>query len=218
MSLYPPVLVGSKNDIPANKQENAVMLQDIVHNWWVLLIRGIAAIIFGIMAFSWPGITLAVLVILYGAYALVDGVSAIGFGIANHKTQHSWWEMILIGVLGIIAGLIALIWPGLTVIALLTLLGVWAIFRGIIEIVAAVRLRKLIAHEWLLAIGGILSIAFGVIILARPLVGALVVVWITGFAALLFGATAVALSFRLHRLVNVLTTESPPSASTPTPI
>jgi uncharacterized membrane protein HdeD (DUF308 family) len=185
------------------------MLQDIASNWWVLLIRGIAAIAFGIAAFSWPGITLAVLVILYGVYALLDGVAAIGFGVANHSTHQSWWEMIFVGALGIIAGIVTLLWPGLTVVVLLAVIGIWAIVRGIVEIVAAVRLRKMIAHEWLLAAAGVLSITFGVIVLARPLIGALAIVWLTGFGALLFGVTAVALSLRLQRVNHRLHEEQP---------
>jgi len=182
------------------------MLEAIAKNWWVMLIRGIAAVVFGILAFTWPGITLTVLIILFGAYALIDGISAVGFGVTSYRTDRSWWEMMLVGVLGIIAGIVAFLYPGMTAVALLVVIGVWAVIRGIFEIIAAIRLRQVIAHEWLLGIAGILSIAFGVIILARPLIGALAVVWLIGFWALLFGVAAIALSLRLQRVKHRLET------------
>jgi uncharacterized membrane protein HdeD (DUF308 family) len=188
------------------------MLQALARNWWVLLIRGIAAILFGILAFTWPGITLAVLVILYGIYALIDGASAIGLGMASFRRDRSWWEMVSLGILGVAAGIITFMWPGITTIALLVIIAVYAIVRGVLEIVAAIRLRKVIPHEWLLALAGVLSIIFGVIMLARPLIGALAIVWLIGFWAILFGVTAVALSLRLYTFKKQLEPTSPTSA------
>lgn len=198
-------------DMLPDKPGVTSMLQEIAGNWWVLLIRGIAAILLGIFAFTWPGITLAILVIMFGIYALLDGVSAIGFGFANYRTDNSWWEMGLIGLLGILAGIITLIWPGITLIALLVVIGVWAIIRGVVEIFAAIRLRKMIAHEWLLILAGVLSMVFGAIVLLRPWMGAMAIVWLTGVWAILFGITAIALSVRLNRVKHRL--EAGPTSS-----
>jgi uncharacterized membrane protein HdeD (DUF308 family) len=181
------------------------MLLSITRSWWVLLIRGIAAILFGIAAFSVPGITLFALVALYGAYALVDGIAAIALGFSSRGQvtgdKRSWGGMVFVGVLGILAGIVTFVWPGITALALLVIIAVAAIIRGIAEIVAAIRLRKLIEHEWMLGLAGVLSIAFGVILLARPLVGALAVVWIIGAYAIVFGVltTVLAFRFRAHR-------------------
>lgn len=183
------------------------MLLSVTRSWWVLLIRGIAAILFGILAFSMPGLTLFALVALYGAYALVDGIAAISMGIASRgqptsagvgETRRSWGGMIAVGVLGILAGIVTFVWPGMTALALLVIIAVTSIVRGIAEIAAAIRLRKLIEHEWLLGFAGVLSIAFGVVLLARPVVGALAVVWLIGAWALLFGFVTTVLAFRLR--------------------
>src|SRR5262245_20589225 len=103
------------------------MLHAVAKNWWVLLVRGICAIVFGILAFAWPGLTLLVLVFMYGAYALLDGISAVVLGLSGRAQGHSWWEMVLVGVLGVAAGLIALIWPGITATALLFVIATFAI-------------------------------------------------------------------------------------------
>ncbi len=174
------------------------MLDAIAKSWWVLLVRGIAAVVFGVLAFFWPAITLAVLVLLFGLYALIDGAAAIGFGFASHGENRTWWEMIVVGLLGVAAGIITFVWPGITAVALLVTIGVWAIFRGILEIGAAFRLRRMIEHEWLLALAGVLSVVFGVLILARPLVGALAIIWLIAFWAVFFGVVSIALSVRLH--------------------
>ena len=181
------------------------MLEAIAKNWWALLIRGIAAIMFGIVAFMWPGITLTALVLLFGMYALIDGLSAIRFGAASYqRSESSWWEMMLVGVLGVFVAIITFLWPGITAMALLVVIGIWAIVRGIMEIAAAIRLRKVLTHEWLLALAGVLSIVAGIIILARPQLGALAIVWLIGFWAILVGIIATILAFRLlgikHRL------------------
>lgn len=176
------------------------MLQAIVRNWWVLLVRGLAAILFGILAFVWPGITLLVLILLFAAYALVDGVSAIALAVAGRSADRSWWEMLLVGILGVAAGVIAFMWPGVTAAALLILIAAWAIARGIFEIAAAVKLRKVLEHEWLLIVAGVLSVLFGIALLVWPAAGALTVVWLIGIYAILFGVVAVAESLRLHSI------------------
>lgn len=176
------------------------MLQAIVRNWWMLLIQGIAAIAFGVLAFFWPGITLFVLVLLFAAYALVEGITAIGLAIAGRSAERSWWEMLLVGLLGVAAGLIAFFWPGITALALLVIIAAWAIVRGIFEIAAAIQLRKMIKNEWLLIVAGVLSIAFGVLLLVWPAAGALAVVWLIAIYAVVFGIVAIALSLRLYQV------------------
>jgi len=189
--------------------EVRVMLHAIVRNWWMWLIRGIAAIVFGILAFLWPGITLLVLILLFAAYALVDGASAIGLAIAGRGGDRAWWEMLLVGALGVAAGLIAFVWPGITAVALLIVIAAWAIVRGFFEIAAAVQLRKVLENEWLLILAGALSILFGILLLAWPAAGILALVWLIGAYAILFGIVSVALSFRLRQMKGLVAQTRP---------
>ena len=149
-------------------------------NWWALVLRGVVAILFGVMTFIWPQITLATLVFLFGAYAIVDGVFAIVAGVRAPREFARWWVLLIEGILSVIAGLIAFAVPGITALLLLGLIAGWAIITGVIEIVAAVQLRKEIQGEWLLALGGITSILFGVLLLLNPGAGALAVLWLIG--------------------------------------
>jgi uncharacterized membrane protein HdeD (DUF308 family) len=164
-------------------------------NWWLWLVRGILAVLFGIMAFTMPGLTLLTLVLLYGAYALIDGVTSLWVGGSVRA-----WPLVIAGVLGVIVGIGTFSYPGITAVALLYLIGAWAIVRGIFEIIAAIRLRKEISNEWVLAFGGALSILFGVILFTNPGVGALAMVWVIGSYALIFGVMMILLAFRLRGL------------------
>jgi uncharacterized membrane protein HdeD (DUF308 family) len=164
-------------------------------NWWVLLIRGILAVLFGIMAFALPGLTLVTLVLLYGVYALADGLTALWVG----GRARAWW-FVLLGVLGVIVGICTFFYPGITAVALLYLIAAWAIVRGIFEIITAIQLRKEISNEWMLIIGGIISIIFGVVLVANPAAGALAMVWLIGAYALIFGVMMIVLAFRLRGL------------------
>src|SRR5688572_7968065 len=128
-------------------------LHALAKNWWLLLLRGIAGIIFGVLAFIWPGITLLTLVIFYGAYALIDGVFAIMAAVRGGEAQSRWW-LILIGILGIAAGLLAFLWPGITALVLALLIGAWSLIHGNFEIVGAIRIRKEIDNEWWLILSG----------------------------------------------------------------
>ncbi|RIL01454.1 MAG: hypothetical protein DCC71_17650 [Proteobacteria bacterium] len=175
------------------------LLDTLAKNWWLLLLRGIAGVVFGVAAFVWPGVTLLVLVLLYGAYAFVDGVFAIAAAIAGRggrATPTGW--LAFAGVLGIAAGLAAFLWPSITALALLILIGVWSLLHGILEIVGAIRLRREIEGEFLLILGGLVSVAFGLFVLARPGAGALAVVWLIAAYAVVFGALLIALSLRLR--------------------
>ena len=176
------------------------MLLVYTHNWWALALRGLAAVIFGLLAFVWPGITLAALVFLFGAYALLDGVFAIVAGIRAPKESKHWWLLFIEGILSVIAGIIAFTVPGITALFLLGLIAGWAIVTGVLEIVAAIQMRKHISGEWLMVLSGLASVVFGVLLVINPGVGALAVVWIIGAYAIVFGILLIALGFRLRGL------------------
>jgi uncharacterized membrane protein HdeD (DUF308 family) len=173
-------------------------LHALAKNWWLLLLRGIAGIVFGVLAFVWPGITLLTLIIFYGAYALVDGVFAIGAAFRGGEAQSRWW-LILIGVLGIAAGLLTFLWPGLTALVLATFIGAWSLIHGIFEIVGAIKIRKEIDNEWWLILSGALSVLFGLVMLILPGAGALALVWVIGAYSIIFGALLVGFAFRLKK-------------------
>ncbi len=175
------------------------MVAELARNWWSLAIRGVAAILFGIGAFVWPGLTLAVLILMVGAYALVDGLFALIAGIRARR-----WLMVLQGIAGIILGALTFAWPGVTTFALLYLIAAWSISTGVFEIVMAVQLRKVIDNEWMLIFSGVLSLLFGIALVAYPGSGALSLVWLIGVYALLFGSMTIGLALRLRRTHNTL--------------
>lgn len=161
--------------------------------WWALALRGVGALAFGVLALVWPGLTLAVLVGLFAAYAFVDGLTGVVTGVGAR-----WWSMVGLGAFSVAAGVAALAWPGLTALALVYLIAAWAIARGAFELVAAVQLRREIEGEWLLALSGLASIAFGVLAAAFPGAGALSIVWLLGAFALVLGALSLAVALRLR--------------------
>lgn len=174
------------------------MVTTLARNWWALALRGLCAILFGILAFIWPGITLGALVLLFGAYALLDGILSIVAAIFKREGSGTpGWALVLVGILGIVAGILAFVWPGITALILLYLIAFWAIVSGIFEIIAAIKLRKEIEGEWWLVLSGILAVVFGLLLIARPGAGAIAVVWLIGGYALLFGIFLVALAFKL---------------------
>jgi uncharacterized membrane protein HdeD (DUF308 family) len=170
----------------------------VAQYWWTLVLRGAVAILFGIMAFLWPGVTLSALVLLFGAYALVDGIAAVIMGIREYGNRERWWATLLSGIVSVAAGIITFVMPGITALALLTLIAFWAIVRGVFEIVAAIRLRHEIEGELLLGLGGALSIAFGVLMLMFPGAGALAVIWWIAAFAIVSGVLLLMLGFRLR--------------------
>ena len=172
------------------------LLSALSENWWVLLLRGLLAVLFGLIALFLPGMTLTVLVLVFGAYALVEGVFAVVAGIRG--TGGRRWVLIIEGVLGVLAGIVALVWPGITALVLLYVIAFWAIFTGIAEVVAAIALRREIAGEWALILGGVLSVIFGIILAILPGAGLLSLVWLVGLYAILFGIALIVLAFRLR--------------------
>ena len=174
------------------------MRDRLSRNWWVLALRGVVAIVLGLMAFFWPGSTVTAVVMVFGVYALIDGVFLVAAGLqASHGTAR-WWAPVLEGALGCIVGLMALFMPLATAVAVTLLMGGWALVTGIIEIVAAVTLRKEIEGEWLLGAVGVLSIVLGVALLAAPGAGLLAWIWMFGAYALVVGVMLIGLAFRLR--------------------
>lgn len=173
-------------------------LHALAKNWWLLLLRGIAGILFGVLAFVWPGITLLTLIIFYGVYALLDGVFAIVAAMRGGDAQSRWW-LILIGILGIAAGLLTFLWPGLTALVLTSFIGAWSLIHGIFEIVGAIKIRKEIDNEWWLILSGIISVLFGLAILIMPGAGALALIWIIGAYSIVFGGLLVGFALRLKK-------------------
>jgi uncharacterized membrane protein HdeD (DUF308 family) len=179
------------------------MLIVFTSSWWALALRGLAAVIFGILAFVWPHITLTALVFLFGAYALVDGAFAIVAGIKSHGEFKRWGLLLLQGILSVAAGVFAFMIPAMTAFILLVLIASWAIVSGAFQIAAAIQMRKHIKGEWLLALAGVFSILFGAVLLLNPVAGALAVVWIIGGYSIVFGVMLMALGFKLRGLERI---------------
>lgn len=180
-------------------RELAFDLSAIAPRWWALVVRGLAAIAFGVLVIVAPGVSLLALVYLWGAYALADGVFNIVLAVRGARAVRGWGWFLFEGICSIAAGVVTFIWPGITALGLLFVIALWAIVTGVAEIVTATRLRRVLRGEWLLALSGVLSIAFGVVLFARPGAGALAVAWLIGAYAILFGGLLIGLGMRLHR-------------------
>lgn len=176
------------------------MLSSLTRNWWMAALRGTLAVIFGVAAFVWPGMTFEVLVLLFGAYAFVDGILVLGFGLVAAGDGEQWWPLVLSGILGIGIGVLTFAKPATMALALVYVAGFWAIVTGLLEVVAAIRLRDVISGEWLMGLSGALSILFGLLVVAQPDTGALALVYLFGFYAILAGVSQIGLGFRLRGL------------------
>lgn len=183
-------------------------------NWWMLALRGVLAILFGVLAWLQPAITLKVLILTFGVYALADGVIGAWSALSGRRTEKYWWAMLLWALVSVVAGVLAFTAPALTAAALLLYIGFWAIAAGVLQIVTGIRLHKQIRGEWLMMLGGLASVLFGVIVLARPGVGALAMLWVIGFYAVFFGAVLFALALKLRR-VGAAAPVSPPGSPAP---
>jgi uncharacterized membrane protein HdeD (DUF308 family) len=180
------------------------MLSVLARNWWALALRGLFAVLFGLITLLWPGLTLIVLVIVFGAYVLVDGIFAIIAAVRAAETRQRWVTLALEGVAGIVAGILTFLWPNITALVLLYLIAIWAIVTGVLEIGVGAHLRHHVAGEWALILGGIVSLLFGVLLILFPGAGALAVVWLIGIYALVFGLLMLVLAVRLRALARHL--------------
>ena len=179
------------------------MVKTLSRHWWAVALRGVAAILFGVLALVWPGMTVFALVIVFGAYALVDGAFTVAAAFGDRdggRTRGDRAWLFARGIAGILAGIIAAVWPGITALALLWIIAFWAMVTGVLEIVAAFQLRKEMRHEWLLALSGALSVLFGVLLVVWPAAGVLTLITLIGVAAIAFGVTLLTLGLRLRRV------------------
>jgi uncharacterized membrane protein HdeD (DUF308 family) len=177
---------------------NSTLLHQLARNWIWILLRGVVAIAFGTLAIVWPGVTLFTLVILYGAYALLDGVLALIAAVMGGTFVPRWW-LVLVGVILLGVGIVTLASPGITALVLLMFIGGAAVARGVFEIVGAIQIRKEIDNEWLLILNGVLCVLFGLFVLIRPGAGALALLWVIGFYAIAAGVLLVAFALRLRK-------------------
>jgi uncharacterized membrane protein HdeD (DUF308 family) len=174
------------------------MITDLARNWWVLLVRGILAILFGILALMNPVITLGVLVILFAAYATADGIFSIIMSLATRAEYHGWRWLFVSGVAGIIIGVLSFLWPGVTAVLLLYWILAWLVVTGAFQVVAGIRLRNRITGEFWLILGGVLSIVFGLYLMAHPAAGALAMLWMIAYFAITFGVLMIFCAFRVR--------------------
>lgn len=175
------------------------VLDALTKNWWILLVRGILAVLFGLLAFVLPGITLVALMLLFGVYVFADGLTALWVGATCRR-----WLLVLLGLVGIGVGVYTFIAPQNTALALLYLIAVWAMVRGILEVIVAMQLRREGVGEWTLILGGIVSVVLGLALFASPQAGALAMIWLIGTCALVFGALTMVLAFRVRGLARGL--------------
>lgn len=175
------------------------LLHSLTDHWWLFLIRGIAAIIFGVLAFAWPGVTLVVLVLFFGAFALVDGIASLIAAITGRGATAPRWWLAIIGLVGIAAGLLTFFWPAVTAVLLLYFIAGWAIAMGVFQIIGAIQLRKEIDNEWLLVLSGVVSVLFGILLLAVPGTGLLALVWLIAIDAIIFGVLVIGFGLRLRK-------------------
>lgn len=174
------------------------MLASMTRNWWAIALRGVIAVLFGVLALAKPDVTLEALVVLFAFFAIVDGTFALIGGLSLIGSGMAWGGLVFGGLAGIGFGIVTFVWPGLTALTLLYLIAFWAIFTGLMEITTAVQLRKDLPHPVMLSFAGALSILFGLLLVIFPRSGALSVIWLIGIYAIIFGVAFIALGFRLR--------------------
>jgi len=166
--------------------------------WWLTLIRGVLWILFGLFVFAQPGITLITLTLTFGIFVLADGIGTIVNAVAGRDEREHWWMLLLAGIAGVLVGAITLVRPQAAAVVLLFYLAIWALVTGFLEIVAAIRLRREIEGEFWMGLSGVLTMLFGLLVISRPVAGALSVLWLIGAYAIVFGATLIGLAFRVR--------------------
>ena len=186
--------------MPVEIPSMSIMLH---RSWWVLLLRGAAAIIFGVLTWMQPVASAAALVLVFGAYVLVDGLLAIYTAIKSRKQSRHWWLVLIWGLTGVIVGVLTAINPAVTALVLTIYIGVWALITGVLQVVAALRLRKEIDGEWILVLGGLLSVLFGIFVLAQPGAGLMAMMWVLATYAVIFGVLMVILAFKIKKVTAI---------------
>ena len=177
------------------------MLRLISQDWWIFALRGVAAILFGIIAIARPDITLSALVLLFGAYAFVDGAALlVALARGEAGARRNAWAVGIMGVLGIVASIVTFVWPGITALTLLYVVAFWAIAMGVFQVVAAIALRREIEGEFWMGLGGVASVIFGILLIVSPGTGLVALVWLVGFWAIVFGGSNLGLAYRLYSL------------------
>jgi uncharacterized membrane protein HdeD (DUF308 family) len=177
-----------------------MLIETLKRHWWVPVIRGIAAIVFGVIAFTHPGLAAATLVLFFGAWVLIDGIFRIIGAIGHRASDPDWGWHLVIGILGIIVGLLTFHAPGITALALVIYVAAWALMIGASEIVLAVKLRREIKGEWFLILMGLISIVFAIMLLWNPIAGAAALIWLIAWYAIIFGILGIIFGFRLRSL------------------
>jgi len=183
-----------------------VAVQTIRRNWWLLALRGVLAIIIGLIALFYPGIALRAFIIVFGVYAIIDGIAAVFISIQERGILSRWGWVLFEGIISILAGIVAFVYPGITALALLFVVAIYAILTGIMEIVAAFVIRGFAAQEWALGIAGVLSIIFGVILFIHPGAGLLAILWLVGIYAIIFGILFIVRAFQMRSLASSVST------------
>ena len=187
------------------------MFTQLFRNWWHFAVRGVLAIVFGILALISPDSTKLALVLLFGAFAFVDGIFAVTTGIAARGYFERWWAILLEGIAGIVIGVLTLFWPNITALVLLYFIAAWAVTTGIFEIVAAIQFRKVISGEWAMILSGLMSVLFGILLFVFPAAGAVSLVWLIGMYVVAFGIMELIFAFHLRSLRHNLKTVGVPA-------
>ena len=187
------------------------MIAEVARHWWWLAIRGVIAILIGVIAFVWPGVAVAALVLLFGVFMFLDGVFAVVAAVQSRNTLPQWWALLVEGIVGIIAGVIVWALPGLAALVLIYFIAAWALITGVMEIIAAIRLREQIEGEWRLALSGVLSVILAVLLAISPEGGLIALAWLLGAYAILFGVVMLALAFHLKGFADRRATGAAPA-------
>ena len=175
----------------------------LVRNWWVLALRGLIAVLLGLCAFVWPAVALAVLVVLFGAFTLIHGLFTVWLAVGERRQSQRWWLLLIEGLVSIAVGVITFVWPTLTIVVLLYLIAIWACITGLLEIVTALWRWRTLKQEWPLLLVGAISLLLGLILLFRPAVGALALLWLFGAYAIIYGVLLLVFALRLRNLIEV---------------
>ncbi|WP_370678916.1 HdeD family acid-resistance protein [Comamonas sp. GB3 AK4-5] len=172
--------------------------------WWVLLLRGLVAIAFGVLTFAQPGVSLVALMLTFGVFTFVDGILGMYAAIRGRGLGGHWWVLMLWGLVGVIVGVLTVVAPAVTALVMTIYIAAWALVTGVMQIIAALRLRKEIRGEWLLVLGGAMSVLFGGFVLAQPGAGMMAMLWVLALYAVLLGLVMVLLAFKVRKGVRLL--------------